>query len=163
MLRALHPNLPVPSARTTSLQVSSSQGIAGFYRGLPAALFGSILSSSVYFGTYELSKGFLSHPHSLSLSLAHAANLLSLLPPQLQPSVSLRSVSFTCPAPLIPPVAAALGNLASSAVLVPKEFVKQQLQVSWGTYALLCIAEGIVCMRGWLCDAAAAAAVLQEL
>ena len=116
-----------------ALQVSSSQGIAGFYRGLPAALFGSILSSSVYFGTYELSKGFLSHPHSLSLSLAHAANLFSLLPPQLQPSVSLRSVSFTCPTALIPPVAAALGNLASSAVLVPKEFVKQQLQVGTNT------------------------------
>lgn len=35
----------------------------------------------------------------------------------------------TCPGPLVPPLAAAVGNIASSAILVPKEVIKQRMQV----------------------------------
>lgn len=80
-----------------SIQVLAKQGIAGLYSGVQAAFVGSIISSSVYFGTYELGKGVFS--------------------------------SITnCPRHLIPPLAAALGNITSSAILVPKEVVKQRMQ-----------------------------------
>jgi solute carrier family 25 S-adenosylmethionine transporter 26 len=80
-------------------QVLAKQGIAGFYRGLPAAVVGSVPSSAVYFGTYELGK-----------------ELLLRVPPFSENRLA------------VPPFAAAVGNLASSAFLVPKEVVKQRLQ-----------------------------------
>jgi solute carrier family 25 S-adenosylmethionine transporter 26 len=80
-----------------SLQVVAKQGIAGLYSGVQAAFVGSIISSSVYFGTYELGKGIFT-------SIGN------------------------CPKTLVPPLAAALGNITSSAVLVPKEVVKQRMQ-----------------------------------
>eukprot|EP00850_Spirogloea_muscicola_P017256 SM000146S00976 [mRNA] locus=s146:293691:296418:+ [translate_table: standard] len=78
-------------------KVLAKQGMAGFYCGLPAAVLGSVVSSSIYFGTYEFGKG-----------------LLALTP--------------RCPPPLVPPFAAAVGNITSSAVLVPKEVIKQRMQ-----------------------------------
>lgn len=81
-----------------NFQVLAKEGIAGLYSGVQAAFIGSIISSSVYFGTYELGKGILT-------SIGN------------------------CPRTLIPPVAAAIGNLTSSAILVPKEVIKQRMQV----------------------------------
>ncbi|KAL3699760.1 hypothetical protein R1sor_017782 [Riccia sorocarpa] len=78
-------------------KILASQGIAGFYSGVQAAFIGSVMSSSVYFGTYELAKGFFS-------SVAR------------------------WPETLVPPFAAALGNITSSAILVPKEVIKQRMQ-----------------------------------
>lgn len=78
-------------------KVLAKQGIAGFYCGLPAALVGSMVSSSVYFGMYELGKGVL-------------------------------GTAVQCPVALVPPFAAALGNITSSAILVPKEVIKQRMQ-----------------------------------
>eukprot|EP00897_Mesotaenium_endlicherianum_P010653 jgi/Mesen1/9616/ME000659S08983 len=78
-------------------KVLAAKGVAGFYSGLPAAILGSVLSSSVYFGTYEMGKGLL-------------------------------AAATGCPGALVPPLAAAVGNLTSSAVLVPKEVIKQRLQ-----------------------------------
>jgi len=79
------------------MQVIAKQGIAGLYSGVQAAFVGSIISSSVYFGTYELGKGVFT-------SIGN------------------------CPKTLVPPLAAALGNITSSAILVPKEVVKQRMQ-----------------------------------
>jgi len=78
-------------------KVIAKQGIAGLYSGVQAAFVGSIISSSVYFGTYELGKGVFT-------SIGN------------------------CPKTLVPPLAAALGNITSSAILVPKEVVKQRMQ-----------------------------------
>ncbi|KAL2652140.1 hypothetical protein R1flu_020268 [Riccia fluitans] len=78
-------------------KILASQGIAGFYSGVQAAFIGSVMSSSVYFGTYELVKGVFS-------SVAR------------------------WPEALVPPFAAALGNITSSAILVPKEVIKQRMQ-----------------------------------
>ena len=79
------------------IQVVAKQGIAGLYSGVQAAFVGSIISSSIYFGTYELGKGIFT-------SIGN------------------------CPKTLVPPLAAALGNITSSAILVPKEVVKQRMQ-----------------------------------
>lgn len=78
-------------------QVIAKQGIAGLYSGVQAAFVGSIISSSIYFGTYELGKGVFT-------SIGN------------------------CPKTLVPPLAAAIGNITSSAILVPKEVVKQRMQ-----------------------------------
>ncbi|BFI24829.1 solute carrier family 25 (mitochondrial S-adenosylmethionine transporter), member 26 [Marchantia polymorpha subsp. ruderalis] len=78
-------------------KVLASQGIAGLYSGVQAAFLGSVMSSSVYFGTYELAKGIFS-------SVAN------------------------WPEALVPPFAAVLGNITSSAILVPKEVIKQRMQ-----------------------------------
>ncbi|KAG0601769.1 hypothetical protein M758_11G138200 [Ceratodon purpureus] len=78
-------------------KVLAKQGIAGLYSGVQAAFVGSIISSSIYFGTYELGKGVFT-------SIGN------------------------CPKTLVPPLAAALGNITSSAILVPKEVVKQRMQ-----------------------------------
>ncbi|CAI7815947.1 unnamed protein product [Closterium sp. NIES-53] len=40
----------------------------------------------------------------------------------------LAGVVLSCPMALVPPVAAALGNITSSAILVPKEVIKQRMQ-----------------------------------
>ncbi|CAI5951835.1 unnamed protein product [Closterium sp. NIES-64] len=132
-------------------KVSAAQGIGGFYRGLPAAFLGSVLSSSVYFGTYELAKGGLSKDITLPLPFS----ALRRLPTSSRrsgeskqdrigggsgsgsgggvssvSSSSSSGVVLSCPVALVPPVAAALGNITSSAILVPKEVIKQRMQVS---------------------------------
>jgi len=78
--------------------VLAQQGVAGLYSGVQAAILGSIISSSIYFGTYEMGKGIFSS-------------------------------IINCPKTLIPPLAAAVGNITSSAILVPKEVIKQRMQV----------------------------------
>jgi solute carrier family 25 S-adenosylmethionine transporter 26 len=80
-----------------SVQVLAKQGIVGLYSRVQAAFVGSIISSSIYFGTYELGKGVFT-------SIGNY------------------------PKTLVPPLAAALGNITSSAILVPKEVVKQRMQ-----------------------------------
>jgi solute carrier family 25 S-adenosylmethionine transporter 26 len=77
--------------------VLAQQGVAGLYSGVQAATLGSIISSSIYFGTYEMGKGIFSS-------------------------------IINCPKTLIPPFAAAVGNITSSAILVPKEVIKQRMQ-----------------------------------
>jgi hypothetical protein len=77
--------------------VLAQQGVAGLYSGVQAAILGSIISSSIYFGTYEMGKGIFSS-------------------------------IINCPKILIPPLAAAVGNITSSAILVPKEVIKQRMQ-----------------------------------
>ncbi|CAI7873316.1 unnamed protein product [Closterium sp. NIES-54] len=130
-------------------KVSAAQGIGGFYRGLPAAFLGSVLSSSIYFGTYELAKGGLSKDITIPLPFSALTR-----PPTSSSggrsgaseqdrsggvsggsgggsSVSASSSSgvvLSCPMALVPPVAAALGNITSSAILVPKEVIKQRMQ-----------------------------------
>lgn len=78
-------------------KVLASQGICGLYSGVQAAFVGSVMSSAIYFGTYELAK-------------------------------CIFSSVITIPRTIVPPLAAALGNVASSALLVPKEVVKQRMQ-----------------------------------
>lgn len=78
-------------------KVLANQGVLGFYSGVQAAFVGSVMSSAIYFGTYELAKCIFSNVFSL-------------------------------PKTIMPPLAAALGNITSSAILVPKEVVKQRMQ-----------------------------------
>lgn len=150
----------VPILGPASVQLSAAQGLAGFYRGLPAALVGSFVSSAIYFGTYELSKGLLSRSvvlpfNPLRLGQASAPSALvpedsprsplspladafskALYPPETSPLPPSEEAShgsslrLRLPPLLIPPLSAALGNVASSAILVPKELIKQRLQVS---------------------------------
>eukprot|EP00899_Mesostigma_viride_P029016 jgi/Mesvir1/929/Mv17487-RA.1 len=86
--------------------VKQTGGLADLYRGLQAAVLGAGPSSALYFGTYELTKSAL-YQH---------------LPPQLTA--------------MVPPVAATLGNMVSSIILVPKELIKQRLQVGSADSAL---------------------------
>ncbi|CAI5459024.1 unnamed protein product [Closterium sp. Yama58-4] len=145
-------------------KVSAAQGIGGFYRGLPAAFLGSVLSSSIYFGTYELAKGGLSRDITLPLPFSgfrrgsatssgssgeSQQDRSGLSPPDSGSgrgggetssrsgggagvssvsSSSSSQVVLSCPVALVPPVAAALGNITSSAILVPKEVIKQRMQ-----------------------------------
>ncbi|GJP47247.1 hypothetical protein CLOM_g6458 [Closterium sp. NIES-68] len=137
-------------------KVSAAQGIGGFYRGLPAAFLGSVLSSSIYFGTYELAKGGLSRDITLRLpfsGLRRAAASSSGGSSLYSEKISSRgnsggestgsrqegsgsSVVLSCPVALVPPVAAALGNITSSAILVPKEVIKQRMQAGASGSAL---------------------------
>lgn len=121
---------------------------------------GSFISSAIYFGTYELSKGLLSRsvvlpfnplrlgqgsdpspfppedsPRSPLSPLADAFSK-ALYPPETSPIPASEETSsppsglrLRLPPLLIPPLSAALGNVASSAILVPKELIKQRLQV----------------------------------
>ena len=76
------------------------------YRGLWTAVVGAIPSSALYFGAYETAKRVLQH-YSMS-----KGEISTSLP---------RRLAFHS-------AAAASGNLVSSAVFVPKELIKQQLQ-----------------------------------
>ncbi|CAI5524863.1 unnamed protein product [Closterium sp. Naga37s-1] len=131
-------------------KVSAAQGIGGFYRGLPAAFLGSVLSSSIYFGTYELAKGGLSKDIALPLPFSGFRRAPSSSSggrsgaseqdrsgggsgsggggSSASSSSSSGVVVLSCPVALVPPVAAALGNITSSAILVPKEVIKQRMQ-----------------------------------
>lgn len=85
----------------SSLKVFTSTGIPKIYSGLVPATFGSLVSSSIYFGSYETAKRLL-------FSTSWVTSLL--------------------PRPTIHMLAAASGNLASSFVFVPKDVLKQQMQ-----------------------------------
>lgn len=79
-------------------KVLQKEGVAGLYSGVSAVLVGSAISSAIYFGTCEFGKAILSKCRPIVPSLA------------------------------IPPVAGAMGNLVSSAVMVPKELITQRMQ-----------------------------------
>lgn len=76
------------------------EGMCTIYSGIIPSALGSIPSSALYFGAYETSKRLIS------------TNFKNCLPRQ-----SIHMLS------------AALGNILSSIVFVPKEVIKQQLQV----------------------------------
>jgi solute carrier family 25 S-adenosylmethionine transporter 26 len=82
------------------LRVLSTTSLGKLYSGLLPATAGSFLSSSIYFGSYETAKRVL---------FAGCAPLLS------RPSIHM--------------LAAASGNLASSILFVPKDVLKQRLQM----------------------------------
>jgi solute carrier family 25 S-adenosylmethionine transporter 26 len=92
------------------------RGLGGLYGGVHPAMLGAIPSSALYFGTYESVKRRLKR--AASQRRFHARVL-----------------------PLIPMVAAASGNAASSLVFVPKEFVKQQMQAAHATGRAISAAE----------------------
>ncbi|KAH9325553.1 hypothetical protein KI387_005731, partial [Taxus chinensis] len=79
-------------------KVVQKQGMSGLYSGVSAVLVGSAISSAIYFGTCEFGKAVLSKCRPIIPSLA------------------------------IPPAAGAMGNLVSSAVMVPKELITQRMQ-----------------------------------
>eukprot|EP00252_Welwitschia_mirabilis_P014694 TRINITY_DN3242_c0_g1_i1.p1 TRINITY_DN3242_c0_g1~~TRINITY_DN3242_c0_g1_i1.p1 ORF type:complete len:373 (+),score=54.55 TRINITY_DN3242_c0_g1_i1:226-1344(+) len=101
-------------------KVLQQQGLSGLYAGVSAVLVGSAVSSAIYFGTCELSKAFLS-------------SFIS------SPSLSL----------CIPPAAGAMGNIVSSAIMVPKELITQRMQAgargrSWQVLLRTVEEEGIL-------------------
>uniref|UniRef100_A0A0D6QV68 Uncharacterized protein n=1 Tax=Araucaria cunninghamii TaxID=56994 RepID=A0A0D6QV68_ARACU len=79
-------------------KVVQKEGIVGLYSGVSAVLVGSAISSAIYFGTCEFGKALFS---------------------KWKPLV---------PAVVIPPAAGAMGNVVSSAVMVPKELITQRMQ-----------------------------------
>jgi solute carrier family 25 S-adenosylmethionine transporter 26 len=76
-----------------------NRNVFNFYAGVAPAVVGSIPSSALYFGTYETMKQILR-----------------------------RHCNDTLSRPFQHMIAASSGNIASSAVFVPKEVIKQQLQ-----------------------------------
>jgi hypothetical protein len=101
------------------------------YRGVASATFGSIPSSALYFGTYEIAKNRIGN---FALGLARRKSILAQREqehlgktPLLQAPVStsqLSTISRLC----VHGLAAASGNTISSIIFVPKEYIKQQLQ-----------------------------------
>lgn len=83
--------------------IVQTRGLLALYAGIMPALVGSALSSSLYFGVYEMTK----------------ARLRQLMPR------AFRSVRSRMP---ITALAASCGNVASSVLFVPKEVVKQRMQ-----------------------------------
>lgn len=83
-----------------ALKKLQMKGFSGIYSGLLPAVFGSIPSSALYFGSYETMKSFLYY-HQETLRISR---------------------------PLIHMLAAIGGNIASSFIFVPKDVIKQQLQ-----------------------------------
>jgi Mitochondrial carrier protein len=78
------------------------------FTGLATAVAGAVPSSALYFGTYEAAKQVLRGALPRSLSPAHNDTRWNRI--------------------VLHASAAATGNLVSSAVFVPKELIKQQLQ-----------------------------------
>eukprot|EP00898_Chlorokybus_atmophyticus_P008993 jgi/Chlat1/9095/Chrsp97S08414 len=97
--------------------VVGQHGLLGLYPGLRATVAGSIPSSALYFGSYEFGKGLLGKH----------------LPPRLKGAV--------------PPLAAALGNVISSSILVPKEVIKQRMQVA-GTHNAVAVLSATIRSEG---------------
>jgi solute carrier family 25 S-adenosylmethionine transporter 26 len=95
---------------------SNSWHISHAYRGIVPAALGAIPSSALYFGAYEYSKRALSGI-LLQEDDIDGANKES------------SSSSSAKQRLLIHGLAAACGNTISSAVFVPKEVIKQQLQI----------------------------------
>ena len=105
------------------------------YVGLSTAILGAIPSSALYFGAYETSKAFLGRTF-IDSSKNAAAGVLDTDVTMLQ----------RC---LWHSTSAAIGNLISSAVFVPKEVIKQQMQYSGtGTSNVLHTIQHIITERG---------------
>ena len=110
------------------------------YVGLTTAILGAIPSSALYFGAYETSKAVLGrtfihrrrHGHLVDTEQLSLENEVTILQRCLWHSTS-----------------AAIGNLISSAVFVPKEVIKQQMQYSGtGTSNVLRTIQHIVTEKG---------------
>jgi solute carrier family 25 (mitochondrial S-adenosylmethionine transporter), member 26 len=86
-----------------TISIFKTKGIQGFYRGLSAVVIGSATSSAVYFGTCELAKHIMY-------------------------ACGAGSGRFTVPRVVVPPLAGAMGNVVSSAIMVPKELITQRMQ-----------------------------------
>ncbi|KAJ8903875.1 hypothetical protein NDN08_000408 [Rhodosorus marinus] len=86
--------------------IAAERGFTSLYCGLLPAMLGTAPSSAVYFSTYELSK-----------------RTLGRLNDELDAGIARVSVNM---------LAAAFGNVTSSALFVPKEVMKQRLQVGLG-------------------------------
>ena len=108
----------------------ASQGGAGLrsaYGGVVPAVVGSVPSSAIYFGTYELAKRFLS---------------------------SNNPYNVTIPRPTVHMLAAASGNILSAVIFVPKDLIKQRVQASrTGSLALTADAVEVLSSRGMLARA----------
>lgn len=116
-------------------RVLKENGIGGLYSGVSAVLVGSTISSAIYFGTCEFAKAFLISKTTL----------------------------LQIPSLAIPPVAGALGNVVSSAVMVPKELITQRMQAgapgrSWQVLLATVEREGI-----WGLYAGYSATILRNL
>ena len=113
--RVLLPNGSRKYANTAAafVRILKERGPAGLYGGLAPAVVGAIPSSALYFGTYEAVKRRLKQEAS-NLGARNAGSC-----PDLERHIQtpIYMASAVC------------GNAASSLVFVPKEFVKQQLQV----------------------------------
>ncbi len=92
-----------------------------WYRGVVPAAVGAIPASALYFGAYEAMK-----------------SLLLQLQVQRQPANQPPTVSSRL---LLHASAAASGNILSSMIFVPKEFIKQQLQYGSSTSIQHCLAQ----------------------
>ncbi|XP_078178186.1 mitochondrial substrate carrier family protein [Carex rostrata] len=105
-----------------TVSIFKTKGILGFYRGLSAVAIGSATSSAVYFGTCELAKHVM---------------------------YALGAGGFTVPRVVVPPLAGAMGNVMSSAIMVPKELITQRMQAgasgrSWQVLLRIVKSDGIL-------------------
>lgn len=86
----------------SALQKLRKIGLSKIYSGFAPAVLGSIPSSALYFGSYETMKSYLNYNFENSTVLGRQARHV---------------------------IAAASGNFASSLIFVPKDAIKQQMQV----------------------------------
>jgi len=101
-------------------------GMQQAYSGVLSAVLFSIPSSALYFGAYETAKTFL----------------MSKFSDQDKSKLQLRT-RLT-----IHGLAAASGNIASSIIFVPKEYIKQQMQVSKGQLMLMDVVKSTFQTKG---------------
>lgn len=127
--------------------LSRTRGPWAIYNGIPTAVLGAMPSSALYFGTYEAVKTRL---------IRVAAEKF---PEALEGGGGGGGVEGRGGTRGIHPaaragahaVAAACGNAASSLVFVPKEYVKQTLQVGGRRKAGVAFFHGTWCTRWWCC------------
>lgn len=98
------------------------------YKGLPTAVLGAMPSSALYFGTYEAVKVRVLRLATWAFPLHEEASG-AREGEGLGPDSGRNSGPRPMARAAAHAVAAACGNAASSLVFVPKEFVKQTLQV----------------------------------
>lgn len=96
-------------------------GMQQAYSGVLSAVIFSIPSSALYFGAYESMKQFLNKKFE-------------------NKSIKTRLAIHS--------IAAASGNIASSIIFVPKEYIKQQMQASKGQLAMVDVVKQTLQRRG---------------
>ena len=101
-------------------------GMQQAYSGVLSAVLFSIPSSALYFGAYETAKTFL-------MSKFSDKDKSKL---QLRTRLTIHGL------------AAASGNIASSIIFVPKEYIKQQMQVSKGQLMLMDVVKSTFQTKG---------------
>ena len=99
-IKTIRQSNPTIASTSLAIQRVKSLGLGYLYSGFVPSVFGSIPSSALYFGGYESSKKFLKPLFNGRI-----------------PRVYIHTIS------------AALGNVLSSLIFVPKEAIKQQIQV----------------------------------